>query len=157
MTRIALADIEANPFDRAMGNRPEILAAWSELDTTLLGPSSTVAVEVKEEARRALAQDVGCRFCATVGGLPADEPADAQHALAVAFANQLTADHREIDDAMFAALREEFSDEQIVELVAWLCFKFGANLFGALIQLDPASEQQVDSYTAFLRDVPVES
>jgi alkylhydroperoxidase family enzyme len=157
MTRIAPADIQANPFDRALGNRPEILEAWSALDQTLLGPSSTVAVEVKEEARRALAQDVGCRFCATVGGLPATEHADPRATLAVAFADQLTADHREIDDSMFAALREEFTDEQIVELVAWLCFKFGANLFGALMQLEPADAQQIETYSAFLQTVPVGS
>jgi alkylhydroperoxidase family enzyme len=156
MPRVASAPIDANPFDRVLGNRPEILEAWSALDRTLLGGSSTVSVDVKEEARRALSQEVGCRFCATVGGLPAAEQPDVAHALAVALAQQLTRGHREIDDAMFSALREEFSDEQLVELVAWLCFKLGANVLGSIMDLPPADADQVETYKSFLAVVPAE-
>lgn len=150
MPRVTLSNIDADPYYRMVGNRPEILAAWAELDKAMLGASSTVPVEIKEEARRALAQNVGCAFCATVGGKPATEHADPRMALAVAVANQIATDYTQIDDATFEALREEFSNEQIVELLAWLCFKFGSNLLGALVKLDPATDAEKQGYNDFV-------
>lgn len=150
MPRVTLSDIEADPYYRMIGNRPEILAAWAALDKAMLGPSSTVPVGIKEEARRALAQNVGCDFCATVGGKPSEAHDDPRMALAVAVANQIATDYTQIDDSTFEALREEFSNEQIVELLAWLCFKFGSNLLGALARLDPATEAEMEGYNDFV-------
>ncbi len=76
MTRVTLSNIDADPYYRMIGNRPEILAAWGGLDKAMLGPSSKVSVDIKEEARRALAQNVGCAFCATVGGKPSESHMD---------------------------------------------------------------------------------
>ena len=152
MPRIPLSNIDADPYYRAVGNRPEILTAWQAMDQAMLGPSSTLPTELKEEARRALAQNVGCAFCATVGGKPLSVAPDARTALAVALANQIAKDYTQVDDGMFEALREEFSDTEIAELLMWLCFKFGSNLFGALIKLDPATSTDATGYAAFLSD-----
>ena len=38
----------------------------------LLGASSTLSPQLKEEVRRTLAQQTGCRFCASLG-LPAED------------------------------------------------------------------------------------
>lgn len=150
MPRVKLSDIDADPYYRMIGNRPEILAAWAELDKAMLGASSKVSVDIKEEARRALAQNVGCAFCATVGGKPADEHPDAKMALAVAVANQIATDYTQIDESTFEALRAEFSNEEIVELLAWLCFKFGSNLLGAIVHLDPATQDEMKGYNDFV-------
>ena len=47
-------------------------------------------------------------------------------------------------------LREEFDEREIVELVSWLCFKYGSNMFGALMDLVPASETEIASYADFV-------
>jgi alkylhydroperoxidase family enzyme len=103
--------------------------------------------------RRSLAQGVGCQYCATVGGRPRDEHPDARESLAVAFAEQVVANTGTIDDVMFDVLREEFDVEEIVELCAWICFKFGANVLGALMRLDPATDEQARAYDELLGSV----
>jgi alkylhydroperoxidase family enzyme len=150
MPRVTLSNIDADPYYRMLGNRPEILAAWGELDKAMLGPSSKVSVDIKEEARRALAQNVGCAFCATVGGEPSDSHPDPKMSLAVAVANQIATDYTQIDDSTFEALRQQFSNEEIVELLAWLCFKYGSNLLGALVKLDPATSNEMVGYDKFI-------
>ncbi|WP_111768726.1 carboxymuconolactone decarboxylase family protein [Nakamurella deserti] len=144
-----VAPLAGDPFYGILARRPEILREWSKLDTAFFGASSTVDNRIKEEARRTLAQGVGCRFCASLG-TPRDEHPDAREALAVAFAELVATDHHQIDDSTFAVLREEFSDEEIVELVSWICFKLGSNIFGALMKLAPATPAEVDGYAAFV-------
>jgi alkylhydroperoxidase family enzyme len=144
------SDIDADPYYRMLGNKPEILAAWGNLDKAMLGPSSKVSVDIKEEARRALAQNVGCAFCATVRGTPSESHSDPRMSLAVAVANQIATDYTQIDDSTFEALRKEYSNEEIVELLAWLCFKYGSNLLGALVKLDPATSNEMVGYNKFI-------
>lgn len=158
MTRISYvsatelpADLQAlapDPFYGIMAHRPEILRHWAALDAEFFGPSSKVNNRIKEEARRTLAQGVGCSFCASLG-TPHDEHPDSREALAVAFAELVATDHHQIDDSTFAVLREEFTEDEIVELVSWICFKLGSNIFGALMKLAPATPDQVDAYAAF--------
>jgi alkylhydroperoxidase family enzyme len=150
MTRVTLSNIDADPYYRMLGNRPDILAAWAGLDKAMLGASSKVSVDIKEEARRALAQNVGCAFCATVGGKPSDSHADPKMSLAVAVASQIATDYTQIDESTFEALRTQFSNEEIVELLAWLCFKYGSNLLGALVKLDPATSEEMVGYNKFI-------
>jgi alkylhydroperoxidase family enzyme len=150
MARVSLSKIDADPYYRMLGNRPEILGAWSGLDKAMLGVSSKLSVDIKEEARRALAQNVGCAFCATLGGKPSDSHSDPRMSLAVAVANQIATDYSQIDDSTFEALRTHFSNEEIVELLAWLCFKYGSNLLGALVKLDPATSEEMVGYDKFI-------
>lgn len=150
------ADLEAlspDPFYGIMARRPEILCHWAALDAELFDPSSRVDNRIKEEARRTLAQGLGCQFSASLGD-PHDEHPDSKEALAVAFAELVTNDHHQVTDSTFAALREEFSDEEIVELVSWTCVKLGSNILGALMRLEPATPEQVDGYAAFVAGEP---
>jgi alkylhydroperoxidase family enzyme len=152
MSRVPASELSPDdPFYSILGQRPEILEAWQRLDHVLIGdPSSTLPVMLKEEVRRALAQGVGCAFCASVGGGPQEVHPDAKETLAIAFAEQVIATAGDIDDAVFAVLREEFDDRQIVELCAWICFKFGANVLGSLMRLQPATAEQAGAYQKVL-------
>jgi alkylhydroperoxidase family enzyme len=136
-----------------MAHRPEILRPWAALDAEFFGTSSLVENSIKEEARRTLAQGAGCQFCASLG-TPREEHPHPREALAVAFAELIANDHHQIDENMFAVLREEFSEDEIVELLAWICFKLGSNIFGALMKLAPATPDQVEGYAAFAADRP---
>jgi alkylhydroperoxidase family enzyme len=150
MARISSTDV-ADPFYTVLGHRPEILAAWQGLDQAMMGAGSTLPVALKENVRRALAQDFGCRFCASFG-TPPDTPADVQESLALAFVERVTQDHTSVDARTFEVLREEFSEEQIVELCAWICFKLGANTLGAIVGLEPSTEEQRAGYEGWLAD-----
>lgn len=145
--------IAPDPFYGIMARPPEILRHRAALDAEFFGPSARVDNRIKEEARRTLAQGLGCQFCASLGN-PNDEHPDSKEALAVAFAELVANDHHEVTDSTFAVLREEFSDEEIVELVSWTCFKLGSNIFGALMRLEPATPEQVDGYAAFVAGEP---
>jgi alkylhydroperoxidase family enzyme len=148
-----LKGLAADPFYGIMAHRPEILRPWAALDAEFFGTSSLVENSIKEEARRTLAQGAGCQFCASLG-TPREEHPHPREALAVAFAELIANDHHQIDENMFAVLREEFSEDEIVELLAWICFKLGSNIFGALMKLAPATPDQVEGYAAFAADRP---
>lgn len=144
-----LTGLGHDPFYAILAHRPEILRAWNELDKVFFGSTSTVANEIKEEARRTLAQGLGCRFCASLG-VPRDEHPEAKEALAIAFAELVERDHHEVDEGTFKVMREGFSDAEIVELVSWICFKYGSNMFGALMKLAPATDDEVAGYADFV-------
>jgi alkylhydroperoxidase family enzyme len=148
-----IAELAHDPFYGILAHRPDILSAWQRIDEVFFGPTSALPNELKEEARRALSQGVGCRLCASFG-TPRSEHPDVRESLAVAFADQMLDDHKAISDAQFDTLREEFTDEEIVELVSWLCFKFGSNLFGSLMRLDPGTEEQIRGYAEFVANGP---
>ena len=156
MTRVPLADPTLDPFNGILAHLPDVASAWSSLERAFMSPDGLLPMELKEEARSEMAQLVGCVFCATVGAPPSQERPSPRQALASAFALQLANDYREIDDAMFEALREEFTNAEIVELVSWLCFKFGANMLGALWKLPPANDDQRRMYDDVLAAASVQ-
>lgn len=86
MPRITPSALGDTTADRVMAHRPELLEAWENLKHALLGPSSTLSPELKEEFRRTLAQRTGCQFCASLG-LAAVERASRKESLAVALAD----------------------------------------------------------------------
>jgi hypothetical protein len=141
-----LKGLAADPFYGIMAHRPEILRPWAALDAEFFGASSLVE-------NSTLAQGAGCKFCASLG-LPRDEHPNQREALAVALAELIANDHHQVDENTFAVLREEFSEDEIVELTAWICFKLGSNIFGALMKLAPATPDQVEGYAAFAADRP---
>jgi alkylhydroperoxidase family enzyme len=81
----------------------------------------------------------------------AGEHPDPKEALAVAFAERVVDDWRSITDDEFAVLAGEFTTEQISELIAWISFIFGAQLFGALMSTTPATTEEVEVYTEWRR------
>jgi alkylhydroperoxidase family enzyme len=151
MPRIEPTDRSTDSFYAVLGNRPEIADAWAALDKVLLtDSSSTLSTSLKEEVRSGLAQGIGCQYCATVGGAHSTEHLDPRASLAGAFAEQVVDNMGKIDDAMFDVLRSEFNGDEIVELCAWICFKFGANVLGALMKLDRATDEQSSAYRDLL-------
>lgn len=147
MPRIPLSQTDGNVYERLMGHRPEILKAWFDLDATMRF-SGELSPELKEEVRRSLAPGVGCVFCASLGA-EADSHPDRKESLAVGFAQLALADWRSIDDSAFDRLKEDFTTEEIVELVAWVSFMIAAQMFGAILKTTPATEDEIAAYTAW--------
>jgi alkylhydroperoxidase family enzyme len=153
MARVPETAVGENVYERIMGNRPEILEEWFKLDA-LMRFSGTLEPSLKEEVRRVLASGVGCTYCASLGQ-PDAKNRDTKTALAVAFAEALWAQSRDlqgIDDAVFAVLAEEFSVEQIVELTCWVLFLFAAQGFGAVMKLPAATDQELEGYLEWRRE-----
>jgi len=151
--RIAPSERGDSAADRVMGHRPELLAAWDGLKHTLVGPSSTLSPELKEQVRRTLAQHTGCEFCASLGRPAAEQP-DARVSLAVAFAEAVAADHTAIGDRQLEVLFEELTVPEVVELLMWIVFEHAGQMFGALIGDEPATDEERAAFAAAVAAQP---
>lgn len=136
---------------RVMGRRPEILKAFARLDAAtrfhgVLSPS------LKEALRSATADDVGCAYCASLsGGTGRPDEADQRESLAVAFAQMIAQDPAGITDAQFDVLRAEFTEDEIVELVAFVCLVgVAGQMFGAVMGLEAADPAEAAEYQAVI-------
>jgi hypothetical protein len=151
--RFAPSGVHGDVFYRILDGRPEVSTAWHALSRALLGSSSTLGVELKEEVRRSIAQGIGCALCTTIGGPSRESQLESRSALAVAFAEQVIDSHGAIEDSVFDPLRKEFTEEQLIELCTWICFEFGGNVLGKLMQLPPATQDDIRSYQEYLSTV----
>ena len=113
--------------------RPEMAGMVDRMITTAYQRSSLPAAE-REVARMRIAQLNACDACSTfrapsvvAAGVTDDEYAHVEQwrdwpgytvrqRLAIEYAERFAADHRSIDDALFARLRAEFTDAEILDL-----------------------------------------
>ena len=63
---------------------------------------------------------------------------------------QLVAEDRaSVDERTFDVLREEFTEDEIVELIAFISFVcVGGQTFGNLMDVEPATESEQETYVA---------
>lgn len=154
MPRIAPADLEGNAVQRSLlarvlGRRPEILKSFARLDAAARF-HGRLPEALKESVRRATAGEVGCQYCISLGTYE-PKPDDRRESLAVAFALMIADDPKGISDSQFEVLREEFDEEEIVELVAYTCFvAIAGQLFGATLALEPADAEEIEAYQGVL-------
>ena len=57
---------------------------------------------------------------------------------AIRFAEKLAVDHQKVDDALWAEMRREFTEAEIIELVAHTTLYIGFGRFNEIVGLDPA-------------------
>lgn len=151
MLRVSPSAVGETTADRVMGHRPELLEAWENLKHALLGPSSTLTPQLKEEVRRTLAQRTGCQFCASLGR-PAEDHDSRKESLAVAFADAVALDHTAISEAQVNVLLDEFTVPQLVELLIWISFEYAGQLFGCLIGDEPATAEEREAFAASISE-----
>ena len=132
---------------RVMRRRPDILEAFGRMDAAIRFHGQLPG-SLKEAVRRATAAEIGCEYCNTLAqGETRRPPVDARESLAVAFATRIAEDPKGITDGEFDVLREEFSEEEILELVAFTCFiSIAGQMFGAVMGLEPASMEEATAY-----------
>lgn len=140
----------------AWGLRPEMGPAVQALSAAVYEQSALPA-RVREAARMKIAHINGCLVCrgwripelAEQGVDEAlyehvDDPShpqySAQEALAIEFAEKFALDHRSMDDAFFARLKEHFTDAEIMDLSIcvgnWMAF----GRITMILDLDEACE-----------------
>jgi alkylhydroperoxidase family enzyme len=144
-------DPEGNPVTnsvlaRVLGRRPDIATAFGSLDATIRF-HGRLPGSLKEAVRRATAGQVGCAYCASLDAGEPPRDADRRESLAVAFAQLVAQDPAGISDAQFDVLREEFDEEEILELVAFVCFVgVAGQMFGAVMGLEEAPPEEAAAY-----------
>ena len=57
---------------------------------------------------------------------------------AVRFAEKLAVDHQKVDDALWAEVRAQFSEAEVIELVAHTTLYIGFGRFNEIVGIDPA-------------------
>ena len=66
-------------------------------------------------------------------------------------AQAVAADPSGITDDQFAVLREEFTEEEIVELVAFICLvSVSGQMFGAVMGLEATDSEEAAAYQSVL-------
>lgn len=140
------------PVTNLLNHSPEFGKRWREMNE-FLRIGGTVDPDIKEEARRTIAQNAGCRFCATVAGGPQAQYDDPRIAAAVRFASVASRSPTGIPDEEFEALREYFNPAETVELLAWICFNYGAEMMGAILDVDEATEDEKKIYAAYVNQL----
>jgi alkylhydroperoxidase family enzyme len=137
-------DVKGPLIAKMLGRRPEVLEGFLALDRAfrdsgLLGP------HLLEMIRRTTAQHAGCDYCASLG--VAREPSDPRTEAALDFAHAVVHCADTQDEALVDRLRPHFTEEEIVELVAWTCMVcIGGQRFGAVLGLESASAAEAVRY-----------
>ncbi len=129
----------ATPYERVMGHAPHVLTPWTQLEETFF-QRSVLPRDLLEQVRRTLALGHGCQYCQAKGG-----PPDAQHdvlrtSMAVGFAQLFASGHRDIGAKQIEVLRGHFSDQELVELVAFVSFMWAGGTFGSILGIKPSEE-----------------
>ena len=81
----------------------------------------------------AVARHVGPEKLATLEDFERSPLFDARERAALAYAEAMTDSHRGVDDALFARLRREFDEDELVELTALVAFQNMSSKFNAAL------------------------
>ncbi|WP_458353141.1 carboxymuconolactone decarboxylase family protein [Peribacillus frigoritolerans] len=131
MTRIKKSSQGSSPFQRLFHSE-EISRKWSDL-SDCLSADGKLPEKLKENVRRVLAYGNGCSYC-QAKGTPL-KPEDVKESYAIAFAEVFLLQREKTEEKFFQVLKEVFSDEEISELLAFICFTTAQQYFGALMDL----------------------
>lgn len=135
MPRITFSEEGFTPFEKLMGHNKKVMIKWSSLEECFFC-SNTFTSKLKEEVRRTLAFNNGCEYC-MAKGKPSNKINDSEILVATKVADFISK-NQTIDDKHFNLLRSEFSDSEISELLAFICFITASQKFGALLNLQPS-------------------
>lgn len=137
-------DVRGPLIAKMLGRRPEVLGGFLELDAAFRH-TGLLDAALLEDVRRTTAADEGCEYCASLGE---PRPAgDERTRAALGFAHAMVNGADTADDDLVDALRPHFSEEEIVELVAWTCIVcIGGQKFGAALGLEGAPGTEVAWY-----------
>ncbi|WP_273851961.1 carboxymuconolactone decarboxylase family protein [Guptibacillus spartinae] len=136
MTIIEKSTLGATPFQQLLGHNPEAMTAWAKLGDVLEGNQSLTST-LKEQVRRTLAQSNGCEYC-KAKGKPDPRLFDEKTSVAVGFAEVYIKLNGDVPSSISNVLKESFTDQEISELFAFICFTTAQQHFGALMKLEPA-------------------
>ncbi|MFB4161610.1 carboxymuconolactone decarboxylase family protein [Geomicrobium sp. JSM 1781026] len=133
MTRIPYATKGDTPFQQVLGTCERVMWKWVDLEEDLIH-YGRLSVSLKEQVRRTLAEVNSCEYCKRKGK-PDELHINERQVVATGFAVVFQQLNGEIPDAVFARLQETFTNEEVVELIAWITFANASQQFGAAVKL----------------------
>jgi alkylhydroperoxidase family enzyme len=136
MAHIQDSVVAGTPYEKVMGHAPHILEPWNHREGAFFR-QSVLPAPLLEQVRKALAQEHGCAYCQSKSGPPSD-PGDAlRTSMAVGLAQLYSSGHKHVEPAHLKALRAHFSEAELVELVAFICFMWAGGAFGHIFGVQP--------------------
>jgi alkylhydroperoxidase family enzyme len=138
MPRIKFSSVGETPFQKLLGHNEDVQKKWSELEEVFYN-SNKLSSNLKEQLRRVLAHGNGCEYC-MARGKPDPESYDVRTSVAVAFGEMFVNHRSSINQATFDVLKGSFSEDEISELVSFICFTTASHTFGALMELKPLND-----------------
>ena len=157
MARIDVPDGPGGDAAMLWSLRPEMAGMVDRMIRTAY-ERSIIPPKEREVARMRIAQLNACDACATfrapamlAAGMTEDEYAhcaewatwpgySARQRLAIEYAGRFAADHRTIDDELFARMRERFSDPEILDLTLCCAVYVGLGRVLEVLQITEPSE-----------------
>ena len=135
MTLISYSNNGSTPFQKLLGHNASVMEKWNSLSEEL-EKDGYLSAALKEQVRRTLAQENGCEYC-KAKGKPDPKNYDEKITLSIGFAQAFLFSKGKTSPAVVNVLKEHLSDEEISELIAFICFATASQYFGALMQLQP--------------------
>lgn len=136
MARIIQSNFGKTPFQKLLGHNRKVMEAWSDLGE-VLEQDGLLSSKLKEQVRRTLAQSNGCEYC-KAKGKPDPHLFDEKTAVATGFAEVfLKYEKGNVPDSAFQIVADYFSEAEISELCAFICFTTAQQYFGAMMKLKP--------------------
>lgn len=135
MAHITYSENGTNPLTKLLGHNPALLKRWMALLDCFYQDCS-LDRELQEEVRRAVAYQIGCAYCMS-HGCPSPLIEDIKTRAAVNFAKKVIQIQEPITAGDIELLREHFTEKEISELSAFICYGIGLARFGAVLNVDP--------------------
>ncbi|HAK42559.1 MAG TPA: alkylhydroperoxidase, partial [Clostridium sp.] len=88
MAKINFSNEGTTPFEQLLGYNKEIMKSWSNLERDFL-QSTTFDYKLKEEVRRILAHNNGCKYC-MAKGKPSEDIEDRKIIMATKVADMIS-------------------------------------------------------------------
>jgi alkylhydroperoxidase family enzyme len=139
MSYIELSNYGGSPFEKLMGHVPNVLNQWGKLEEAFF-QSNTFTPAFLEQVRRTLAFKNLCQYCMLKAGPPDDNPDSVRLAIALKFANKFAIDHTSILKEEIKEMGEHFSNDELVELIAFCSFISASQKFGSCLGLQSSDK-----------------
>lgn len=136
MAYISYSEHGENPLTKLLGHNPELLDRWMALLECFYS-SCVLDRQLMEEVRRTIAHQIGCAYCMS-HGCPTLSIEDMKTLTAVEFARKVAQTQKEITEEDILPLKGYFSEREISELCAFICYGIGLARFGAVLNVDVA-------------------
>ncbi|AVQ36390.1 alkylhydroperoxidase [Staphylococcus kloosii] len=134
MTIINYSKNGETPFQKLLGYNNEIMSQWTKL-SEVLEKDGYLSQDLKEEMRRMLAQENGCKYC-KAKGKPRRHLIDDKAMICIGFIEVYLKVGINIPNYIIEELKSNLTEEEISELLAFITFTTCQQYFGALMELE---------------------
>ena len=123
------------PFQQLFSFNKAVQQQWTQLGDTL-AQDGFLSARLKEQVRRVLAQENGCAYC-RAKGKPDIHNIDEKTAVCSAYAEAFLKSNGHISPNVTNVIKNHLTNQELSELIAFICFTTASQYVGAIHQLQP--------------------